>query len=551
MTNYAAGCAKLPWLVDFHSTVDGTVPNSQLAAAFARTQHDHLTKLNVDSQTPKKALTSIMCTVGPSCDSPAVLEKMMRAGMGAIRINMSFYDAAKCRELIGVIRAACDNYSRQIGRVYPLAIAVDLKGPIIRTGSFKNAQVKEIELKEGNLVSITSDPLYEEHVTEDMIYVDYQKISEIIEPGDSFYLNDGKVRLSALQVVGSIIRCLIENTGRIVARTSVLVPEIPIDLPFLSEKDAEDLQLCVSENVDILMVAVQKASDVLQCKEILGDKGSAILFFSKIDSSEAVRNVDEIIQVSDGIVISRAKLSLELPQEKLFLAQKSIAARCNGEGKPCFCAPQMLESMSKDTRPTRSEISDVANAILDGADGLLLSCETTIGRHPVEAVEQLVLVCKEAEPAVYQRQVFNSLMDRYESPVEVVHGIALSAVEISLKTNAAAIIVTTTTGRTAKLIARYRPRCPVIAVTRLGEVARRLRAYRAVDSLLYVKPTKHDWSKEVRRRLQLGISYGKLFGFVRGADALVLVSSNRPGAGFINSIKVVYASEIDAFNFDK
>lgn len=580
MAAHSPQCPKLPWMINFHSTADGTIPNAQLKAVYAKNHLEYVTNLDIDSQIPKRFLTTIMCTIGPRSNNVETLEKMMKAGMKVARINMSFYSTSECEALIKTIDQARVNYSKKIGRIYPLAIAVDIKGPEIRTGSLKisnreknretlnkdksnenNKDIskeinketnkteivdKKIQLQEGNTVNITSDPAYSEHVTEDMIYVDYQTIQDVVEPGDNIYLDNGKIHLSAMEIVGSIIRCLVENAGKISDKALVSLPGVPIDLPYLSEKDILDLKFCSSENVDVIIAPVSCASNIQFVRETLGTEGQSIFLFSKITSAEGVRNIDEIIRESDGIVLGRSKIALDLPKEKMFMIQKSIIGKCNQAGKPFVCAPKMLESMVDHQRPTDAELADVANVILDGADGVLLSRETSMGKYPVQTIETLVEICKEAEAAVYQREVLNSLMSDFVSPIEIIHGLAQSSVDISMKTNAAVIVVTTTTGRTAKLISKFRPRCPIVAVTRLGAVARRLQVFRGVEALQYIKPLKQDWNKELMRRVQFGITYAKMSGFVRAGDAIVMVISPKPGTGFTNSIKVVYASEFDA-----
>ncbi|XP_036128380.1 pyruvate kinase PKLR isoform X3 [Molossus molossus] len=335
----------------------------------------------------------------------------------------------------------------------------------------------------------------------------------------------------------------VQNGGVLGSRKGVNLPGAQVDLPGLSEQDVQDLRFGVEHGVDIVFASfVRKASDVSAVRAALGPEGQAIKIISKIENHEGVKKFDEILEVSDGIMVARGDLGIEIPAEKVFLAQKMMIGRCNLAGKPVVCATQMLESMISKPRPTRAETSDVANAVLDGADCIMLSGETAKGSFPVEAVMMQHAIAREAEAAVYHRQLFEELRRAAplsRDPTEVT---AIGAVEASFKCCAAAIIVLTKTGRSAKLLSRYRPRAAVIAVTRSAQAARQAHLCRGVFPLLYREPPEAVWADDVDRRVQFGIESGKLRGFLRIGDLVIVVTGWRPGSGYTNIMRVLSIS---------
>ncbi|RLU23178.1 hypothetical protein DMN91_005456 [Ooceraea biroi] len=510
--------AKMVWI-----TVDDQMagkPNTQ--ALYAQSQLDHMCALDIDSRVSFVRLSGIICTIGPASRSVETLEKMIETGMNIARLNFSHGSHEYHAETIANVRQAQKNLAARAGLNIPVAIALDTKGPEIRTGLLEGGGSAEVELVKGQTFKLSTDKAYMEKGNAQVVYVDYDNIAKVLKAGNRVFVDDGLISL-------------------IVSAISVNLPGVPVDLPAVSEKDKSDLQFGVEQEVDIIFASfIRNAAALTEIRGILGEKGKNIKVISKIENQQGMTNLDEIIDASDGIMVARGDLGIEIPPQKVFLAQKSMISRCNKVGKPVICATQMLESMVKKPRATRAETSDVANAILDGADCVMLSGETAKGDYPLECVRTMANICKEAEAAIWQTQIFHDLSNKALPPIDATHAVAIASVEASVKCLASAIIVITTSGRSAHLIAKYRPRCPIIAVTRFHQVARQAHLYRGILPLYYEEAPLADWVKDVDVRVQYGLNFGKSRGFVKTGDSVIVVTGWRQGSGFTNTLRIVY-----------
>ncbi|CAH2327564.1 pyruvate kinase PKLR isoform X1 [Pelobates cultripes] len=512
----------------------------QLNASMADTFLEHLCLLDIDSEPTTARNTSIICTIGPASRSVEMLKEMIKAGMNIARLNFSHGSHEYHASSIKNVREATESFAANPMFYRPVAIALDTKGPEIRTGVIKTGENDEVELVKGTVVKVTTDETLWNQCDEKTLWVDYKNISKVVKVGGRIFVDDGLLSLLVKEIGPGYCLAEVENGGNLCSRKGVNLPEAEVDLPALSERDKQDLKFGIEQGVDMVFASfIRKAQDVHAIREALGEAGRNIRIISKIENHEGVKRFDEILEASDGIMVARGDLGIEIPAEKVFLAQKMMIGRCNRAGKPVICATQMLESMIKKPRPTRAESSDVANAVLDGADCIMLSGETAKGLYPVEAVHMQHAIAREAEAAIYNQQLFEELRrvtPLTQDPTEVT---AIGAVEASFKCCAGAIIVLTTSGRSAQLLSRYRPRAPIIAVTRNDQVARQAHLSRGVFPVLYREKQLEVWADDVDRRVQFAISIGKVRGFLHKDDVVIFLTGWRPGSGYTNIMQVV------------
>merc|ERR1719435_721887 len=486
-------------------------------------------------------LSGIVCTIGPVSRSPEILLELIENGMNVARMNFSHGSHEYHGGTIANCREAAKMYKEKHGVDPNVAIALDTKGPEIRTGLLEGEDGrKELELKAGASIKITTDDEYKEKCTADVLWLDYKNITKVLTPGKRIYIDDGLISVLATVIGLDFVIGKIENGGNLGSRKGCNLPGTDTDLPAVSEKDKSDLLFGVEQGVDMIFASfIRNADGVKQIKDILGEKGKNIWIISKIENQQGIKNLTEIIKAGEGTMVARGDMGIEIPTEKVFIAQKQIIAECNKKGKAVICATQMLESMVKKPRPTRAEASDVANAILDGADCVMLSGETAKGDFPVVCVKTMAKIAKEAEACTWNERIFEDMMRAGNPVVDSTTTTAISAVLASYKCKAAAIVVLTTTGKTSHVVSKYRPHCPILTVTRDDQVARQMQLYRGCIPLYYTKPRPEDWMTDVDERVQYAIDFGKRSNFVSVGDNVIVITGWRKGSGASNTVRIL------------
>jgi len=500
----------------------------------------HAASLNIDIEPQLCRQTGIICTLGPVSNKPDFLKEMIKCGMNIARMNFSHGSHEYHKATIAAVREAEQSFRCEPIKYRPVAIALDTKGPEIRTGLLKGGGSAEVELVKGKEIKLTLDDSQYENGTEECIFVDYKNLTKVIQSGDRIFVDDGLISLQVKSLGDDYVICEIENGGMLGSRKGCNLPGISVDLPAVSEKDKGDLRFGVEQGVDMVFASfIRKAADVQAVRDVLGDQGKKILIISKIENHEGVTRIDEIIDASDGIMVARGDMGIEIPAEKVFIAQKMMIAKCNMKGKPVICATQMLESMVSKPRPTRAEASDVANAVLDGADCVMLSGETAKGQFPLECVTMQHQISREAEAAIMHRKLFEELHQLRGLAADPTEAVASAVVEASFMCNAAAIIVLTRSGKSASLISSYKPRAPIIAVTRFDQTARQLHLYRGCFPCVFNEEVVSPWSDDVDARVQFALDIGKARQFIKTGDFVVIVTGWQPGSGYTNTMRVM------------
>lgn len=470
--------------------------------------------------------TKIICTLGPAVESEEMMRKLIRAGMDAARFNFSHGDHEEHLGRLNKLKAVRDSMSR------PVATIMDTKGPEIRIKSF---DVKNISLEAGDTFTLTTEDVVGNG---ERVAVTYPKLHEEVKPGMEILIDDGLVALRVEEIQGSEIRCTVENGGTLSANKSINIPGVHIHLPALTEKDISDIQFAVENDFDFIAASfIRRADDVRSIREVLHRfGGDNIQIISKIENQEGVDNIDEILEVSDGIMVARGDLGVEIPAAKVPVLQKQIIRKGLRSGKPIITATQMLDSMIRNPRPTRAEVSDVANAVFDGTSCVMLSGETAGGKYPLEALTAMVGIVEEAEQSINYWRQFQKHRITPEPNINdaITHTCCLTAMDL----NATAILAATNSGRTARMICRFRPACPVAALTMQEKVRRQLTISWGVYPFLTGEVNSTD------RIFSLSVECALKEGLVKNGDTVVITAGVPLGrSGSTNLIKAQIVDE--------
>lgn len=463
--------------------------------------------------------TKIVCTMGPSIEREGVIDKMIDNGMNVARFNFSHGDHEEHMGRIKLVREA----AKKAGKV--ISLLLDTKGPEMRLGKFANGKVM---LEKGQKFVLTHEdiPGDETHVS-----VSHKDLYKEVKPGDTILLSDGLVSLRVDAINGKDIETTIQNSGKMSTLKRVAAPGVAVSLPPVSERDIDDIKFGVSHDMDFVAASfIQRASDVQAIRKVIKENGGHMEIISKIENMEGVNNIDAIIEASDGIMVARGDLGVEIPAEDVPLIQKMIIDKCNKLGKPVIVATQMLESMCDNPRCTRAEASDVANAILDGTDAIMLSGETASGSYPVEAVKTMNKIAHRIEASLHYKKLY--VTKGFERQETTTDAIAHATVQMAYELDAAAIITPTQSGYTTRVVSKYRPKALIVAFAEDEVTARHLNLRWGVYTII-----GRPWHG-IDEMIRIATDSAVQEGYVKYGDITVITSGITFGQGNTSSIRV-------------
>lgn len=471
--------------------------------------------------------TKIICTIGPASEKREILSQIIEAGMNVSRHNFSHGDHEEHAGRINLVKELAKEYNKEI------AVMLDTKGPEIRTGKF---EPKKVELQAGAKFTV--------HAGGDVIgnteecSVTYAGLANDVKAGDTILIDDGLVGLTVESIEGNKIHCTVQNTGFVATHKGVNVPGVSIKLPALTEKDIADLKFGCEIGVNAVAASfIRKASDVETIRQILNENGGEdIKIISKIENQEGVDNIDAILEASDGLMVARGDLGVEIPFEKLPAVQKMMIEKCNAAGKPVVTATQMLDSMMRNPRPTRAEVSDVANAIYDGTDVVMLSGETANGKYPLEALKMMVKIAERTEQDIKGR---SADIAKVHSKRSISSAVCNATVQTADNLNAKAIVCPTISGFTARLTSKLKPNAEIIGCSPYDNVLRKMQIYWGVRPLKTATETSTD------KIIEHALVVSEQAGYVEEGDTVIvsagIATTSDPSAkrGLTNTMRVV------------
>jgi pyruvate kinase len=464
--------------------------------------------------------TRIICTLGPATDTPATLQQLIRAGMDIARLNLSHGTLEGHAQYIETVR----KLSQRLGR--GVAILIDLPGPKYRIGKLKNGQVT---LKKGSPVQVVSGEIEGDA---SVLPVTLPDLARSIKAGDTVLLDDGAMQLRVQGIDGGVVKCRVIAGGLLREGKGLVVPGMHIPVPFITDKLRDDISFAIKQRPDFLAVSfVSNAKDIADVKTIMRENNADIPIVAKIERGEAVKNFNSILSASDGIMVARGDLGVEVPLERVPLLQKEFIRKCNRAGKPVITATEMLETMVNAARPTRAETTDVANAIFDGSDAIMLSAETAIGKYPVASVRMMAKIARAAEKQLRYEEILTERLGWLERQTDEL--ISYSACQTAQSLRAAAIVTFTRSGSTARRVSKYRPGTPILALTPDRNISSRLLLYWGIQPYVIVEPGSVD------EMFALAAKTAKELGIARAGELIIIVAGIPIGvAGSTNLLKV-------------
>ncbi|KAL5240901.1 hypothetical protein ACI65C_008311 [Semiaphis heraclei] len=522
----------------------------QMKASFEDNYLDHMSNLKIESNPSQNTLTTIACGILHTV-TRSLIEEFCESGASMVIFDFNGLSFEQCRKMILEIRQGVFNYSlKKNNRVpYSMTLVLDLEGSCITTGSILNTTTTQrlIELSTNSHVYVTNDVEYKFKCTEDRIYVNSDIILRL-KPNDRIYLDYGKIELAVIRVDDDEVYCVIKRGEFLGSEKVVHVPGIPVGSTALSKLDEEKIRTGIQLKVDVILVPGVRNSVFFDHvrKFVVTERGRDISLFAKIDNTVGLENIDDIIPGVDGMFLNRPNLSMEVGHDKIFLAQKIVLSKCNLAGIPTITYGEYLNSMEVSTVPTSAEVNDLINTVMDGTDCIYLDV-TMRSTNKLHCIQYASSLCRQGEAAIWEQQLFTDLNKKCKPKIDPAHAVSIGCVEVSFKCHAAAIIVITTSGLSARFIARYRPRCPVLAIVRHGKSARKLSVWRNVIALQYIDPIENIW-KDTENRTRFAMDFGKRKGILHQGDLVLHMSCSKQSVGFANTMSVFYVSAGDFVN---
>lgn len=453
--------------------------------------------------------TKIVCTMGPNADKRETLKALVENGMDIARFNFSHGDHEEQKARFDLLKSVRDEMKK------PIAILLDTKGPEIRTGLLENGG--KVVLKEGEEFILTSKEI---KGNEKMVYQTYSQLAKDVKPGNTILIDDGLIGLEVKEIRGGDIVCTVRNGGELGQRKGINVPNVRVNLPGITKKDRDDIIFGIEQGIDFIAASfVRDAEAVKEIRAILKEHNAEhVDIIAKIENSEGIENIDKIVSAADGIMVARGDMGVEIPAYEVPHVQKMIVEKCNQKYKPVIIATQMLDSMIRNPRPTRAEVTDVANAIREGADAIMLSGETAMGKYPVEALKMMAQIAESTE-----QYLDYDMMPEYRTlrgDANVSSAVGVAAVRTATNLEADCIVTPTMSGQTARLMANFRPKQPIYAVTPNAWAQRKMQIYWGVTPL---RGYQEDTTEHIISHAMYVV---KREGYVREGDMVVFTAGD-------------------------
>jgi pyruvate kinase len=464
--------------------------------------------------------TKIVCTIGPASDDKEVLRQMIEAGMSVARLNFSHGTHEEHHTRINRLK----ELREEIG--VPLPIMLDTRGPEVRIGRFEG---RRVELKDGAQFTLTTEEMMG---SKEIVSVNYVNLPSILKPGYRVLLDDGNIELMVESIKNNTIICRVLHGGPLSDHKSANLPDVCLDMPFLSEADKADIVFAIEHDLDFIALSfVRTAQDIVDVKRFLAqNKGEHIEIIAKIENRSGIENIDEIIRLSAGIMVARGDMGVEIPFEELPHLQKDLITKCFTAGKKVITATQMLESMIRSPRPTRAEITDVANAIYDGTSAIMLSGETAAGRYPVESIKTMVKIAERTEEAIDYKEKFEQVHPGIN--LSIINAISHATCTTSHDLEAVAIVTVTRTGSTSRMVSRFRPATDIVAITPVP------RTYRQLALSWGVTPLMNEYRETSKELFEDAVNKVKEANIAKDGDIIIITGSSDRIGEMTNTLQI-------------